>query len=124
MCPVHDAAFGVPFVFPGKFNRVAFFQVFDSWSNVDIVSDENGLSRWQAQDEPLMAAATGVVREDMNHRSRSRDMDIAEVLFVGIFCRLDVCPGGLREDGDAETGNPVDANNNREGDQYSLFHFS
>jgi len=69
MGPVHDATFGIPFVFPGKFYRVASFQVFDSRGQIDVVGNEEGSARRQAQDEPLMATAPGVVRKDVEHGS-------------------------------------------------------
>ena len=48
--PMHDATFVVPFVDPVKFDGIADCQRLDARREVDVVRDEDGVSRGQLQD--------------------------------------------------------------------------
>lgn len=45
MSPVHDAAFRIPFVFTIEGDRVAHFEGWNPWGQVDVVRNEQGLAR-------------------------------------------------------------------------------
>jgi hypothetical protein len=78
--PVNDAALIIPCVFTGEFNRIAHFQPGQAWRQVNVVGNEERLSRIQAQDEPLMSVAVRIVRENADDLAVALDQDIAAAI--------------------------------------------
>lgn len=64
MSPVYKAASVVPFVFAEKSDRVAKPQTINTWCQIDIVSDEQRLTRFKFKDESLMPAAVIVISQN------------------------------------------------------------
>jgi len=59
--PVDDAALGIRFILTMELNPVATAQRFDAASDVDVMGNQQGLTRCKSEDKPLMAAADIVV---------------------------------------------------------------
>ena len=61
VCPVDDAALWIRFILTIELNSIATAQCFDAVGDVDVMGDEQGLTRCKAEDKALMAAAVIVV---------------------------------------------------------------
>lgn len=81
--PVDDPAFGVPFILAVELHRVSCLQRRDSWSEVDVVCDQQGLSGLEFEDEPLMPAPVVVVRQQLDHLALTLDLNPAGSAFNG-----------------------------------------
>jgi hypothetical protein len=55
MRPVDKTAFRVPLIFTEEFDRIAFPDGIDTGSKIDVVGDENSLTRGQLENEPLVS---------------------------------------------------------------------
>ena len=80
MGPVDQAAFRVPFILPGKLDRVAGLQIVEARGLTNVVNDQQGPAGVEPKDEFLVAEAPGVIFEDFDHQSLAMNLDIAEVL--------------------------------------------
>ncbi len=61
--PVDDASPRIPFVFAVKFYPISFLKSIDSIGQIDVMSDQQRLSRLQFDNEALVSAAVIVVGE-------------------------------------------------------------
>ena len=75
VCPVDDAAFGVPFILTRERYSVAVIQGWDAGRDVDVVGDQQGLTGCQLEDEALMATAVVVVREHASDHPVTADLN-------------------------------------------------
>lgn len=80
MCPVNRSTFRVPLIFPEKFYLVVNLERVNPRCQVNIVGDEECLTRSQLNDESLMRAAVIVVREQPSDPSFSLYLNMALVL--------------------------------------------
>ena len=67
MCPVHYAAFIVPFIDAVELNPVPDFEIRYARGEIDIVRDQQGQPGTEAQQKLLMARAFQIVREHAVH---------------------------------------------------------
>ena len=74
MGPVDHPAFRVPLVLTMEDDAVADLQILDSRSNVNVVSDQEGLPGSELDDEALMTAPLVVVGQYADDRSRPIDL--------------------------------------------------
>ena len=58
---MNDAAFAVPDIFSVDGHSVGRIQWLHAWCEIDVVGDQQGLPRFQADDKPLVPAVDGVV---------------------------------------------------------------
>src|ERR1051326_8733486 len=68
VCPMDDAAFFVPDILAEEANGVAYLKLVDSRGDVDVVCDENCLSRRKLNNESLVSRPALIVRQNANHR--------------------------------------------------------
>lgn len=80
MCPVNHPALRVPFVFALEQDVISHCETDNSWSYVNVVCDEQSLSRLQLNDEPLMAATIHVIRQNSRHGPLSVDLEAAALV--------------------------------------------
>jgi hypothetical protein len=80
---MNDAPFRVPFILSSECHLVSLSQARYSRGNIDVVGDEQGLPRAKYQDEALMPASIGVVRENSLDHAPPFDLKVAGVLFEG-----------------------------------------
>src|SRR5512139_9856 len=83
--PVDHAAFRVPFVLAIEGDRVACAQRFDALREIDVVGDQQRPPGIQPDDEALMPAAIGVVRQHLNHRPLPGQLLVAGTVREGGF---------------------------------------
>ena len=67
MRPVNHTALGIPFVLAKKLDDVTYLDRSDSWRQVYVVCNQDGLLLVDLEDEALMAAAFLIVRQDSRH---------------------------------------------------------
>lgn len=84
VCPVNHAPFGVPFILAAEGDNIAYAKADDSWRQIDVVRDEQGLSRRQSHDEPLVSATIVVVREHPANDALPFHLHVARVLLEGV----------------------------------------
>ncbi len=75
MRPVDDTALGVPFIFAEEFDAIADLQLSDPRRDVDVVGDEQRLTRIQPQDKPLMSAPIQIVSQQAHHNAAARNVE-------------------------------------------------
>ena len=64
---MHDSALIVPFVLSAENHRISDGQPFDSWSQIDVMTDQNGVPRGQEDNESLMTRAVQIVSQHLAH---------------------------------------------------------
>jgi len=62
MSPVDYPAFSIPVILAIELNSVPDFQIFNTSSQIDIMSNEYRLAGTGAENEPLMSASVMIVR--------------------------------------------------------------
>ncbi|HKO97421.1 MAG TPA: hypothetical protein VJU86_10535 [Pyrinomonadaceae bacterium] len=72
----------VPLVFPEEPNFVAHFKVDNSLRQINIVSDQERLTRFQLNDKPLMPTSILVISEEPSDRPRPLDLKMSLVVVV------------------------------------------
>ena len=77
MRPVNNAALRIPNIFAEKTDRIAFFQIVNSRGEFDVVLDQHGLARCEADDESLVRTTRSVVRENARNDAFALDLNIA-----------------------------------------------
>ena len=80
VCPVNHAAFGVPFVFAAEGHQIAFAKSDDSRRQIDVVRDQQRLSRRKRHNKALMPAAVIVVREHSKNDALPFHLQVSRVL--------------------------------------------
>lgn len=86
--PVDGSPLGVPFVFTEEGNLIPHRQPLDPWGKVDIVGDEQCLSRGKPEDETLMAVAVVVILEQFGHHPAPLDEEVTLPVFEGLSQNL------------------------------------
>ena len=84
MRPMDDPTLAVPLIHAAELYPVALLQPTHPRRHIDVVRDEQSLTRGKGYDEPLVTAALFVVGEYANHGSRARDLDSTLTLFVSV----------------------------------------
>jgi hypothetical protein len=83
VCPMNDAAFRVPVILPSERHLVSLSQAGYSRRDINVVGDEQGLTRAKFQNETLMPASVIVVRKNSLDHALAFDLKVAGVLFEG-----------------------------------------
>src|SRR3954469_3903481 len=83
MRPVDDASLRIPFVLTIEDDGIALSQGTDSRSKIDVMRHQQGLPGIQSNNEPLMPAAVGVVRQHLPYRPFALDFKIADSILKG-----------------------------------------
>jgi len=117
MRPVHNAALIVPLVLALEAHGISDGQGLDTWREVDVVGDQQGLSGVEFNDEALVPAAVVVVGEDPGDGATALSDEVAamfgesrsEDVVSSVCCRTKFLlePSKLRESGnrcDREAG--------------------
>ena len=84
MGPVNGAAFVAPFVLAVELDQHILLNR-HSDGEIDVVSDQNGLSGWQSKNEALMPGAIIVVGKQANDGAFRRDHHAAAMIAECIF---------------------------------------
>ena len=114
MGPVNDTAPWVPFVNAVERDVIPALQGRNSWSNINIVSDEEGLTRCKGQNESLMPAPVIVIGEYSGDGALSRYLNAAPLIpdcigkncaagcwwFRGIGIAVELRPGNIENSDD------------------------
>lgn len=93
VCPVDDAALGVPFLLTRERHPVAGIQGWDARRDVDVVGDQQGLTRCPLEDEALMATAVVVVGQHASDHPVTADLNATLLGSEGIADRR-ICRRG------------------------------
>jgi hypothetical protein len=80
VCPMDDAALGVPFVLASKLDGVADSQISRSVGQVDVVRHQQFLPRGQPEDEFLVPNAIVIIREDSGDLTNPLNRNIPEAI--------------------------------------------
>lgn len=80
MGPVNGSAFRVPFILAEKRDFIANFKRVNSGCEVNIVSDQERLARFEFNDKSLMPTPIVIVTKDPSDHSSSFDLKIALML--------------------------------------------
>ena len=88
VCPVDHAALGVPFILAAERHHVAFAKADNSRRQIDVVRDEQRLTRGERHDEALMPASVVVVREHPANDALPFHLHVARALLEGAGERL------------------------------------
>src|SRR4028119_670077 len=83
VCPMNHAAFGCPFILAAERHRVAFAKADNSRCQIDVVRDEQRLSRGERHDETLMPPSVVVVREHPSNDALPFHLNVARALLKG-----------------------------------------
>jgi hypothetical protein len=83
MRPVDDATLRIPLVLTVELDRIAATQRSNTTRQVDVVCHQHCMSGWQANDEPLVASAVVVIREDFRDLAATADLNVAPMILDG-----------------------------------------
>ena len=75
VCPVHYTALVVPRVLAAELDLVADAQGIEARRDIDVVGDQERLSRSKLENETLMATAFDIIAEDAHHCTGVLDLD-------------------------------------------------
>ena len=75
--PVDDAAFLVPNILAVEADAVAYGKIVDARGDVDVVCDQQCLSRLDLNDESLVSLPVHIIRQKTNHRTFTFDLYVA-----------------------------------------------
>jgi hypothetical protein len=75
MRPVDDSTLIVVRVLAAEFDHIADAQGRQAWRDVDVVGDEQGLTRGEPEYEALMTTSFEVIAEDPRDGARVLDLD-------------------------------------------------
>ena len=90
MGPVDETALSIPDVLAKKCDRIAFPQIINPRSQLNVVLDQDRLARCESNDEPLVRAARPVIGEDASDDTFAIDLNIAGTLFEGFLDRRSI----------------------------------
>jgi len=83
VCPMNDAPFRVPIIFPSKRHLVSLSQARYSLRDIDVVGDKQRLARAKFQDKTLMLTSVVVVRKNSLDHAPAFDLKVTGALFEG-----------------------------------------
>ncbi len=83
VCPVHHAAFGVPFIYATERYQIAFAKADHSRCQINVVRDEQCLTRGERNDEALMSTSVVIVREQLSNNALPLHLKVARALLEG-----------------------------------------
>ena len=72
-----DSAFFVPNIFAVEVDAVPYRKSVEAWSDIDVVRDQQCLSRLKLKDESLVPVAVQIVWQKTNHRALTFDLYVA-----------------------------------------------
>ena len=75
--PMDDSALFVPDILAVKANAVAGLESIDARGDVEVVCNQQGLSRRKLNNESLVSPAVQIVRQNANHRALTFDLYVA-----------------------------------------------
>jgi hypothetical protein len=78
--PVHNTALFIPCIFAVKFHLIPLPQRTDPRRNIDIMRNQNRLTRRQLHDKPLMPRTAIIVRQYLDHNALSLHLHIAYMM--------------------------------------------
>jgi hypothetical protein len=80
--PMHHATLPVPFVLADELDRRAGPQPVDSGSEIEVVRDQNRLTRGEPENESLVPCTLDVVFQDLRNDPMATDLNAALVIAV------------------------------------------
>jgi len=81
--PMNNPTFLIPFIFTVKLHKIAFFQTLNPRRQVNIVCDQNGLTRTQPNKNSLMTTALIVIRQQPYYDTPALNLNVAFAIIVG-----------------------------------------